>query len=98
MVDRAKKISEHDAITSVVGSDLLIVVSDPGGNNVATKTITVLNLLANSANVRATSIKNTSVPATANATGVAGEVRYNTDHFYVCVATNTWKRTALSTW
>jgi hypothetical protein len=37
-------------------------------------------------------------PASASATGNAGEICWDTDYVYVCVATNTWKRTALSTW
>lgn len=37
-------------------------------------------------------------PASATAAGVTGEARYTSDHIYVCVATNTWKRTAISTW
>ena len=37
-------------------------------------------------------------PASASATGTAGELRYDGDYVYVCVATNTWKRTALTTW
>jgi len=41
---------------------------------------------------------NPTVPATANATGEAGEISWDADYFYVCVATNTWKRVALLTW
>jgi len=37
-------------------------------------------------------------PASAGATGTLGEIRYTADHIYVCTATNTWKRTAISTW
>jgi hypothetical protein len=37
-------------------------------------------------------------PASAGATGTLGEIRYTADYIYVCTATNTWKRTALSTW
>lgn len=37
-------------------------------------------------------------PTSATATGVKGETCWNDNYFYVCVATNTWKRTALSTW
>tara|TARA_R110000772_G_scaffold1095_1_gene3846 strand:- start:94 stop:1149 length:1056 start_codon:yes stop_codon:yes gene_type:complete len=37
-------------------------------------------------------------PASATATGTKGEIRYTTDYIYVCTATNTWKRTALTTW
>ena len=38
------------------------------------------------------------VPASASAVGVLGEIRYTADYIYVCIATNTWKRTALTTW
>ena len=37
-------------------------------------------------------------PASAGAAGVLGEIRYTADYIYVCTATNTWKRTALTTW
>jgi len=37
-------------------------------------------------------------PATATSTGTAGDVRYDADYIYICTATNTWKRVALSTW
>jgi hypothetical protein len=38
------------------------------------------------------------VPATATSAGVAGQVAYAAGFLYVCVATNTWRRTALSSW
>jgi hypothetical protein len=37
-------------------------------------------------------------PANAGDTGTLGEIRYTADYIYVCVATDTWKRTAISTW
>jgi len=37
-------------------------------------------------------------PASAGAAGTLGEIRYTADYIYVCTATNTWKRTAISTW
>lgn len=39
-------------------------------------------------------------PAPANATspGVRGEIAWDENYLYVCVANNTWKRTALSSW
>jgi hypothetical protein len=41
-----------------------------------------------------------SVPASPTATGTAGEIAYDNANgfFYVATATNTWKRSALSTW
>jgi len=43
-------------------------------------------------------IATSSAPATATSTGTAGEIRYDADYVYICVATNTWKRSALTTW
>ena len=37
-------------------------------------------------------------PANAADTGTLGEIRYTADYIYVCTATDTWKRAALSTW
>ena len=37
-------------------------------------------------------------PASATSTGSAGEIKWDSNYIYVCVATNTWKRVAISTW
>ena len=37
-------------------------------------------------------------PASASATGAAGEICWDANYIYVCTATNTWKRTAIATW
>jgi len=37
-------------------------------------------------------------PATSSSTGTAGWIAYDSNYVYVCVATNTWKRAAISTW
>ncbi len=37
-------------------------------------------------------------PATATSTGTTGEIRIVNGFIYVCVATNTWQRAAISTW
>ena len=37
-------------------------------------------------------------PASASATGTTGDIRIDANYIYVCTATNTWKRTALTTW
>ncbi len=38
------------------------------------------------------------VPASAVDTGTAGQIAYDSTYVYICIATNTWKRAALSTW
>ena len=37
-------------------------------------------------------------PASATATGTKGDIVHDTNYIYVCTATNTWKRAAISTW
>ena len=37
-------------------------------------------------------------PASASAAGVTGSLAYDENYIYVCTATDTWKRVALSTW
>ena len=36
--------------------------------------------------------------ASANETGTMGDMCWDDDYFYVCIDTNTWKRTALTSW
>ena len=43
-------------------------------------------------------IATTSAPSAASDTGVAGDIRYDSGYVYIAVATNTWKRAALTTW
>jgi hypothetical protein len=37
-------------------------------------------------------------PASATDTGTTGEIRITNNYIYVCVATNTWVRAALTSW
>ena len=43
-------------------------------------------------------IASTGAPSSASDTGVAGDIRYDSGYVYIAVATNTWKRAALTTW
>jgi hypothetical protein len=38
------------------------------------------------------------IPATPTSTGTKGTIKWNASHLYVCTATNTWRRVALTTW
>jgi hypothetical protein len=38
----------------------------------------------------------TSVPGSSSATGTTGQMAYDSNYFYICVATNTWKRIVAS--
>ena len=43
-------------------------------------------------------IGKTETPVNASATGTKGTIVWDTDFVYICTATDTWKRSALSTW
>jgi hypothetical protein len=43
-------------------------------------------------------LRNSRTPSSATASGNRGDICWDTNYIYVCVATNTWKRTAISGW
>lgn len=43
-------------------------------------------------------LRDSKTPSSASDTGNAGDIAWDSDFIYVCVAANTWKRTAISTW
>lgn len=43
-------------------------------------------------------LRTSKTPATAGASGNTGDICWDSDYIYVCVATNTWKRVGISTW
>lgn len=43
-------------------------------------------------------LRTAKTPASATAAGNAGDICWDADYIYVCVATNTWKRTAIASW
>jgi hypothetical protein len=55
-------------------------------------------LFAINADITSLRLPTSVTPASAAASGVTGDVRWDANFLYVCTATNTWKRTALSTW
>jgi hypothetical protein len=43
-------------------------------------------------------LRSSRTPASSSATGNAGDICWNSNFIYVCVATNTWKKVGISTW
>jgi hypothetical protein len=60
--------------------------------------VEVLKTTSTGITVTGISVTAPSVPASATATGTAGDIAWDADYIYVCTATNTWKRVAISTW
>ena len=93
MVD--KKISELTTIsgTEVADDDDFAIVDT---SDTETKSINMSELrIAVGADF---SIGSQTAPASASATGSAGQIIWDTNYIYICVATDTWKRVAISTW
>ena len=67
-----------------------ILISDVADSN-TTKTATLGTALTGSTLTNAT-------PATAGAAGTTGDIQWDTNYIYICVATNTWKRVGIATW
>jgi hypothetical protein len=41
---------------------------------------------------------NVNIPASPTAAGTKGQIAFNSTHFYICIATDTWVRANVSSW
>lgn len=87
-------IANGGAVSSTAFADITGVPAD----NAAL--VTALGLLAPKANAVFTGTFRiaTATPASSAAAGTAGQVAWDASYIYICVATNTWKRVAITTW
>ena len=89
------------AVTTNVGSgteafnlQVLLMAAGSGAATVATfNSNGNFGIVGNTINVPVTR-----TPASAAATGTAGDICWDSSYIYVCVATDTWKRVAITTW
>lgn len=72
----------------------LFTILDSGNVGIGTTSPTA-KLDVNSDIIR---LRTAKTPASAGATGNAGDICWDASYIYVCVATNTWVRSALTTW
>ena len=80
---------------STAGVNKRLVIKGATGNVGIGTTAPTAKLDINSDIVR---IRTPKTPATAGATGNQGDVAWDSNYVYVCIATNTWKRSLLETW
>jgi hypothetical protein len=48
--------------------------------------------------VSSITVSSSGAPGSAGASGTPGQIKWDSGYIYVCVATNTWKRAALTSW
>ena len=83
-----QKLTELATADIVVQADLLYLVHAGGSKKVSAGQF--MSSMSTSILV--------SAPAFTTSAGTAGQLAYDTSSLYVCVAANTWRRTALTTW
>ena len=83
---------------SVTGSSNVVVLDNNLLDTATDLTGTTVTLGSNLIAGKAVVSVSGAAPSSASDDGRPGEVRYDANYCYVCVATDTWKRATLSTW
>lgn len=97
MADESVRTEELPIRTSFDAADSVVGNWSNGSSNV-TSVVRVSNLVGNTAGLSRLLLTVNTTPSAANAAGTKGSVCWDSNYVYVCVANNTWKRAALSTW
>ena len=90
----------NDNLTFKTDSDNIMSITQTGRVGIGTQTPIVALDVNGGLRVQSDSIavSNSKTPSSASDTGQAGQICWDTNYLYVCVALNTWKRIALSSW
>lgn len=95
----------YDTVDNTTGSSSILIgqYTSTGGfsNSIAigqSATNTATNQFMIGSSVNSIVLPASNTPSSASSTGTKGTVCWDTNFMYVCVATDTWKRSPLSTW
>lgn len=92
------KLARFDGTTGKLIQDCLVTVDDSGSINIPTgQAYKINNVALAAADVGAASAYVTA-PAAYNSTGTAGQVAWDGDYVYRCVATDSWRRAPMAKW
>tara|TARA_Y100001963_G_C6767417_1_gene443059 strand:- start:51 stop:599 length:549 start_codon:yes stop_codon:yes gene_type:complete len=84
----------NDNLTFKTNSNIRMVIEQGGNVGIGTNDpATALDVDSDSIRIR-----NTKTPSNASDTGVAGQICWDSNYLYICVATNTWKRVPIDPW
>lgn len=90
MANDARKVSELGIAPGANANDRIVILTNPS-TSPAVQTVAIGNIVGNFR-------LGNNAPAAANSSGTAGSIAYDSSYVYICIANNTWKRAALSTW
>jgi hypothetical protein len=88
LANETKSLGQLPQVLSMNSNDYVVILGNSGANAAIINSINFqksLNIITN-------------VPANSSANGITNTIAYDANYIYVCVANNTWKRTALSSW
>ena len=90
----------NDNLTFKTNSDIIMSITQAGNVGIGTQHPIVALDVNGGLRIQSDSIavSNSKTPSSASDTGQAGQICWDTNYLYMCVATNTWKRIALSSW
>lgn len=88
-----RQVAFADQLPDITG--LVPYTGASGDITLGTHSIVVGGITINSNNIL---IATANTPATSSATGTTGMISWDANYIYVCVTTNTWKRTSITTW
>ena len=90
----------NDNLTFKTNSDIIMSITQAGNVGIGTQNPIVALDVNGGLRIQSDSIavSNSKTPSSASDTGQAGQICWDTNYLYVCVASNTWKRIALSSW
>ena len=85
--------------TDTSGTTVKVHVGGTLAGNVVTTFANTGATVAGNLTVNGSShIANVRVPTLANSSGTAGQITWDSNYVYICIAANTWKRANISTW
>ena len=82
-------MSQSQRLKNLIPNSVVLAANDTAPALILTKGQTKVN---------SSLVIKSATPASATATGVAGQIAWDANYYYVCTATNTWKRISLTTW
>jgi hypothetical protein len=102
IVNNLNSVSNSLAFNTTINTNNPINISSAslnvGNGNVVVNSVSATSGFVNGKIIISVNANTNPVPTAINSNGIQGEIVFDTNYVYICVATNTWKRAPLSSW